>query len=139
MDAGRRLPIRSVTGGEVIVGHMTDHQPARRSRHTCEKRQWELREGIRARIGELRALLEIKKQRAEQDDDPWTRISVPILYDSAVGELNVAEEQLDHCDCPRRLTPAHLGAAQSHLDVALNLLLRLAPLGDVAARLPNLL
>ncbi|MER5213551.1 hypothetical protein ABT063_23990 [Streptomyces sp. NPDC002838] len=118
---------------------MTDHQQGRRSRKRCEKRQWELRESVRSRIGELRALLETKKQRAERDDDPLVRDAAPVLYGRAVAELDLAEERLDHCDCPRRLTPTHLASAQTHLDAALNLLLRLAPLDDVTARIPNLL
>ncbi|GAA3367603.1 hypothetical protein GCM10020367_66310 [Streptomyces sannanensis] len=118
---------------------MSDHQPKHRSLQKCEKRQWELREGIRSRIGELRALLETKKQRAEQDADPTVRAAAPTLYKSAAVELCIAEEALNHCDCPRRLASAHLAAAQTHLDAALNLLLRLAPLDDVTARIPNLL
>jgi hypothetical protein len=83
--------------------------------------------------------LETKKQRAELDEDVLARDAAPVLYKRAVAELDLAEEKLNHCDCPGRLMAAHLGAAQSHLDVALNLLLRLAPLDDIAARIPNLL
>lgn len=133
------LPTRSGSGTAVIVGSMNDHQRERRSGRKCEKRQFELREAVRSRIAELRALLETKNQRAQQDDDPLVRNAAPVLHGRAVAELDLAEERLNHCDCPRRLTPTHLAAAQSHLDAALNLLLRLAPLGDVTARIPNLL
>ncbi|NLU68295.1 hypothetical protein [Streptomyces sp. HNM0574] len=97
-----------------------------------EKGSWELREHLRARIGELEALLLARTQ------DSQATGRTRILAEKATAELAEAREVLRH-EHRRRLSPTHLMVAQTHFEAAHALLLRLLPLEDVKALLPGLM
>ncbi|MGP3979722.1 hypothetical protein [Streptomyces sp. KR80] len=103
-----------------------------------EKGAWELREGTRSRISEMRARIEATRDRATKDDDPGIRSAAPALAEQALVELGEAEQTLAHEDHPGRRVNKHLAAANVHLDVAYSLMLRMAPLADVEALMPGL-
>ncbi|GGX76542.1 hypothetical protein [Streptomyces fructofermentans] len=98
---------------------------------------WEQKEGLRARISELEAILQAATERALSDE---TRRDVARNYsDKASAELDRAKDVLGHNDHPRRRRVAHLGVAQSHVDAALNLMVWMASRDDVKALLPQML
>ncbi|GAA2708116.1 MULTISPECIES: hypothetical protein [Streptomyces] len=103
-----------------------------------EKGTWELREGARSRIGELRARVQVAKVRALDDADPGVRAAAPALADEAYAELQAAEDALGHGTHPGHRPNKHLAVANVHIDAAYSLLLRLAPLADVQALMPGL-
>ncbi|WP_037873551.1 hypothetical protein, partial [Streptomyces sp. NRRL S-37] len=86
---------------------------------TPEKGLWELRESLNSRIGELEARLRTKAERGQIPREERA------LADRAHEELRAARDTLRH-DHRRRLPAAHLAVAQTHFDVAHNLLLRLS-------------
>ncbi|GAA2773373.1 hypothetical protein [Kitasatospora cinereorecta] len=98
-----------------------------------EAGRWELREALRARITELRALLEVNRLASTQAAD-----RAKVLLDSACAELDKAESVLDHGSCPRLRWPAHLSVARTHVDMAYSLLLRMLPDPDFRAEVPGL-
>ncbi|GGP54800.1 hypothetical protein [Streptomyces abikoensis] len=103
-----------------------------------EKGTWELREGARSRIGELRARVRIAKDRALADADIEVRAAAPALADEAFAELQAAEDALSHGSHPGHRPNKHLAVANVHIDAAYGLMLRMAPLADVQALIPGL-
>lgn len=94
---------------------------------------WELREGIRARISELRGLLNDRERSAAEDGRKAD------LLKQARGELTKAEEALSREHSPRYKLASHVIVGQIHLDAAHNMLLRLSDLADVVPMLPGVL
>lgn len=103
-----------------------------------EKGPWEQKEGLRARITELKAILGAVHLRAAGDA---SRREVVELYAAKAAEsLEAAEKALGHKDHhPRRRAASHLGVAQSHVDTALNLMVWMASSEDIKAMLPQML
>jgi hypothetical protein len=112
-------------------GGATRLQGGRRT-DAAEKGQWELRESLNSRIGELEAQFRAKAERGQisPEDRP--------LAAQAHAELEAARETLRH-DHHRRLPAAHLAVAQTHFDVAHNLLLRLSSNDEISSMMPGLM
>ncbi|MFD5703807.1 hypothetical protein [Streptomyces lasiicapitis] len=98
---------------------------------------WEQKEGLRARITELEAILHAVAKSALQDDS--RRDMVENYSGKAYEELERARLALAHTEHPRMRRAAHLGAAQSHVDAALNLMVWMASGDDIKALLPQML
>lgn len=98
---------------------------------TPEKGQWELRESLSSRIGELDAQLRAKAERGQIPREDMT------LADQAREELRAARDTLRH-NHRRRLPAAHLAVAQTHYDVAHSLLLRLSSQDEITEMMPGL-
>ncbi|MEV5491670.1 hypothetical protein AB0L47_27380 [Streptomyces bobili] len=104
-----------------------------RQRRSREFGPWELREGVRSRASELRALLQ---ERME------THAEVPrvqTLAREALQELEKAREALTHREHSRYKMGSHLAVGQIHLDTAHNLLLRLSRPDEVIPMMPGVL
>ncbi|KJY19624.1 hypothetical protein ADK53_09000 [Streptomyces sp. WM6373] len=98
---------------------------------------WEQKEGLRARISELEAILDALLTRALAD--PERRDLAPAYGEKAVEGLRQARSVLEHHSHPRVRRAAHLGVAQSHVDTALNLMVWMASGEDIQALLPQML
>ncbi|MET7301669.1 hypothetical protein [Embleya sp. NPDC005575] len=94
-----------------------------------ERGQWELREGLRSRVIELEALL--KSKTAPGPLAP----SDQVLADQALESLDEAKRALGH---EHGRPAAHIAVAQTQLDVAYIILLRLLTLEDITAHLPGI-
>lgn len=94
-----------------------------------ERGQWELREAIRCRIIELEALLTAKTMGHP--------LSPPhqVMADQAFASLEEAKAALRH---KHRRPAAHIAVAQTQMDVANILLLRLSTLDEVEVQLPGI-
>ncbi|AVZ71043.1 hypothetical protein SLUN_01030 [Streptomyces lunaelactis] len=97
---------------------------------------WEQKEGLRARISELEAILDVLAQRAAAE--PEQSEVAPTFREKALHELSEARKALEHSAHPAMRGAAHLGVAQSHVDAAQNLIIWLASAADVKAMLPQL-
>lgn len=96
---------------------------------------WEQKEGLRARITELEAIVDALGTRASADPE---RQQVAENYASkARKELGEAEASL-HVQHPGRTRAAHLDVAQAHMDAALNLMVWMASAEDIKAMLPQI-
>ncbi|MEU0937499.1 hypothetical protein [Embleya sp. NPDC005971] len=100
-----------------------------RARRRHERGQWELREGLRSRVIELEALL--KSKTVPGPLDPSDRV----LADRAFASLDEAKEALAH---EHGRPAAHIAVAQTQLDLAYVILLRLLTLADITAHLPGI-
>ncbi|MFB6438073.1 hypothetical protein ACFCVY_15050 [Streptomyces sp. NPDC056411] len=98
-----------------------------------ERGPWELREGIRSRARELRALLLDRISRHEADS------RIKNLVQEALDELGKAEDALNHRAHSRYKQASHLAVGQIHVDTAHNLLLRLSGPSEVIPMMPGLL
>ncbi|MFJ9936429.1 hypothetical protein ACIRSJ_25325 [Streptomyces virginiae] len=98
---------------------------------------WEQKEGLRARIFELEAILDALLTRAMAD--PERRDLAPAYAEKAVEGLRQARSVLEHHSHPRVRRAAHLGVAQSHVDTTLNLMVWMASGDDIKALLPQML
>ncbi|MFI6585146.1 hypothetical protein [Embleya sp. NPDC050493] len=94
-----------------------------------ERGQWELREALRSRVIELEALL--KSKTAPGPLAPCDQV----LADQAFESLDEAKRALGH---EHGRPAAHIAVAQTKLDVAYIILLRLLTLQDVTAHLPGI-
>ncbi|MER7755289.1 hypothetical protein [Kitasatospora sp. NPDC097643] len=103
-------------------------------RRKPEGGRWELREALRARIAELRALIEVNRLTSS----PAADRKAEILLNAACAELAKAETVLDHGSCPRVRWPSHLAVARTHVDMAYSLLLRMLSDQDFRAEVPGL-
>ncbi|QIB45973.1 hypothetical protein [Streptomyces aureoverticillatus] len=126
------------TGGEEKapwLARVRKHMPFYSSRG--EMGPWEQKEGLRARITELEAILHAVIKSALKDDS--RREMVESYSGKAFEELERAKRALAHTEHPRMRRAAHLGAAQSHVDAALNLMVWMASGDDIKALLPQML
>lgn len=98
---------------------------------------WEHKEALRARIAELEAILEAAARRAMLDENG--RDVAETYQAKAREELGQAKSVLGHDSHPRRRRAKHLGAAQSHVDAALNLMVWMASGEDIKAMIPDML
>ncbi|MFF9492735.1 hypothetical protein [Streptomyces flaveolus] len=98
---------------------------------TPEKGLWELRENLNSRIGELEAQFRVKTERGQIGREEQA------LADQAHEELRAARNTLSH-NHRRRLPAAHLAVAQTHFDVAHNLLLRVSSTDEITSMMPGL-
>ncbi|MFD7702806.1 hypothetical protein [Streptomyces caelestis] len=98
---------------------------------TPEKGLWELRENLKSRIGELEAQFRAKVERGQIGREEQA------LADQAHEELRAARNTLSH-NHRRRLPAAHSAVAQTHFDVAHNLLLRVASMDEITSMMPDL-
>lgn len=96
---------------------------------------WEQKEGLRARITELEAIIDALSTRASVDSD--RRRVVRNYASNARRELAEAERSL-LVRQPGRRRAAHLGVAQAHMDAALNLMVWMASAEDIKAMLPQI-
>ncbi|MET9595255.1 hypothetical protein ABZY45_30690 [Streptomyces sp. NPDC006516] len=96
---------------------------------------WEQKEGLRARITELEAIIDALSTRASVDSD--RRRVVRNYASNAHRELAEAERSL-LVRQPGRRRAAHLGVAQAHMDAALNLMVWMASAEDIKAMLPQI-
>ncbi|WP_217177835.1 hypothetical protein [Streptomyces sp. AC495_CC817] len=94
---------------------------------------WELREGLRARIIELRAVLQVKIDASPDDNGVRTYSS------AALAELEKADDVLTHLRHPRWKGGAHLAVAEAYLDMAQCLALRVYSSHEIKALMPSLL
>ncbi|MFF4164748.1 hypothetical protein [Streptomyces sp. NPDC001741] len=96
---------------------------------------WEQKEGLRARITELEAIIDALSTRASVDSD--RRRVVRNYASNARRELAEAERSLLVTQ-PGKRRAAHLGVAQAHMDSALNLMVWMASAEDIKAMLPQI-
>lgn len=96
---------------------------------------WEQKEGLRARITELDAIIDALSTRASVDSD--RRRVVTNYASKARWELAEAQRSL-LVSRPGRRRAAHLGVAQAHMDAALNLMVWMASAEDIKAMLPQM-
>ncbi|MFF0088131.1 hypothetical protein ACFYR1_52390 [Streptomyces canus] len=108
----------------------------RRRWAAAELGPWEQKEGLRARIAELEAILDAVAMRAAEDSERSDL--APKYLGRAQKELEAARSALEHSAHPAIRGAAHLGVAQSHVDAAQNLIIWLASPSDVKAMLPQL-
>jgi len=108
----------------------------RRRWAAAELGPWEQKEGLRARIAELEAILDAVAMRAAAD--PGRSDVAPTYLAKARLELRKADEALSHHAHPAVRGAAHLGVAQSHLDATQNLIIWLASPEDIKAMIPQL-
>ncbi|MYS84827.1 hypothetical protein [Embleya scabrispora] len=94
-----------------------------------ERGQWELREGLRSRVIELEALL-----KSKTTPGPLTA-GDQVLADQALESLDEAKRALGH---EHGRPAAHIAVAQTQLDLAYVILLRLLTLEDITAHLPGI-
>ncbi|MFF7411196.1 hypothetical protein [Streptomyces lydicus] len=99
----------------------------------AERGPWELREGIRSRARELRALLLDRISTHSEDD------RVQNLAREALEELEKAEQAINHHEHARYKNASHLTVGQIHLDTAHNLLLRLSGPNEMVSMMPGVL
>ncbi|MFJ7777311.1 hypothetical protein [Streptomyces yangpuensis] len=118
-----------------VTGWLRVRMPFSASR--TEMGPWEQKEGLRARISELEAILEALLARASAD--PELSGPAPAYAEKAVEGLRQARSVLDHHSHPRVRRAAHLGVAQSHVDTTLNLMVWMASGDDIKALLPQML
>ncbi|MEU5508131.1 hypothetical protein [Streptomyces fungicidicus] len=104
-----------------------------RQRRSKEFGPWELREGVRSRASELRAL--VQERMDTHQDVP----RVQTLAIEAMQELDKAREALMHREHSRYKMGSHLAVGQIHLDTAQNLLLRLSRPEEVIPMMPGVL
>ncbi|MEN8652709.1 hypothetical protein ABCR94_19465 [Streptomyces sp. 21So2-11] len=104
----------------------------RRSEWKRERGPWELREEIRAKAGELRSLLEAKRDLTEQAT-PEPRL------EKALDELTAAEDAVSYKGHRRCRNGSHVAVAQIHLNTARSLWLRMTSPVEVVPYLPGLL
>lgn len=97
---------------------------------------WEQKEGLRARITELEAIIDALSIRASAD--PERRQVADNYASKARKELREAEGALIHVQHPGRRRAAHLDVAQAHMDAALNLMVWMASADDIKAMLPQI-
>ncbi|MBM7440410.1 hypothetical protein [Streptomyces sp. HB132] len=105
---------------------------------SSESGSWEHREGIQARISELRALLNDREEAHRGDDEPERGRKVKLL-EEARGELDKAEEAISPMHSPRYKNAAHVIVGRIHIDAAHNMLLRLSRKSEVLPMLPGVL
>ncbi|NUS55216.1 MAG: hypothetical protein HOV66_10220 [Streptomycetaceae bacterium] len=106
-----------------------DDPPSPRELRRRERGQWELREAIRSRIIELEALLAAKTMGRELSQ------AHQVMADQAFASLEGAKDALRH---KHGRPAAHIAVAQTHMDVANILLLRLCALNEVEVQLPGI-
>lgn len=100
--------------------------------HAEEAGPWELREGLRARISELRGLLKDRENNeASNTKDELLR--------QAREELTRAEKAISREHSPRYKLASHVVVGQIHADAAHTTLLRLSDPSDVQPMLPGVL
>ncbi|MEU5166071.1 hypothetical protein [Streptomyces mutomycini] len=109
----------------------TKYQSGRRA-GASEKGEWELREILNSRIGELEAQLRAKAERGQITREEQA------LAAEAHEALEAARGTLCHNHYPR-LPAAHLTVAQTHVDAAHNLLLRLSSNSEITSMMPGLM
>lgn len=103
----------------------------RRANKRAEIGPWELREALRSRSCELRAILEDRKDRHKDD------ARVNRLANEALEELKKADAALTH-EHFRYKMGAHIAVGQIHVDTAHNLLVRLSAPGEIIAMMPGI-
>lgn len=101
-------------------------------RFTTRRRQWELKEAILSRAAEMRVLVKIR------DDPDGSHDSKEEIKAAALKELDHAEEKLRSVNPNGKNLGMTLAVAQTHLDTAHSLLLRLTPVSELEALLPGL-
>lgn len=97
-----------------------------------ESGPWELREGIRARVSELRGLLNDRQERNAQGQKSQ-------LFEQARQELEKAEHAVSPHHSARYKRASHVVVGRIHVDAAHNMLLRLSEPEDVVPLLPGVL
>ncbi|MFE7941964.1 hypothetical protein ACFU46_32095 [Streptomyces griseoincarnatus] len=103
-----------------------------------ESGPWEHREGIRARISELRALLN-DRERAHREVGQPERTRKTELLQEAQAELEKAERAISPEHSPRYKRAAHVIVGRIHIDAAHNMLLRVSEGIEVLPLLPGVL
>ncbi|MEU3189608.1 hypothetical protein ABZ686_02955 [Streptomyces sp. NPDC006992] len=103
----------------------------------AEAGSWELRESIRARVSELRAILDDREAADAEAADPESKKGK--LLADAREELQLAEEKISEHHSGRYKNASHVIVGQIHLDAAHNILLRLSELHDLVPMLPGAL
>ncbi|MCF6523095.1 hypothetical protein [Streptomyces sp. JJ36] len=99
-----------------------------------ESGPWELREGIRARVSELRGLLDDRQREFAKEEGDGRKAD---LLTQAREELDRAEEAVSPDHSSRYKLASHVVVGQIHIDAAHNTLLRLSKPRDVVSMLPS--
>ncbi|MDQ0791761.1 hypothetical protein [Streptomyces sp. B1I3] len=107
--------------------------PSRQYKLAWGKGRWELREVLRSRVAEMRVLVSTRV------DPGGDRAAGQKIKEAALGELDQADDALNHSTNSWRIPGSSLAVAQAHLDMAHSLMLRLASSVEVRALLPGLL
>ncbi|MDF6023103.1 hypothetical protein [Streptomyces sp. JH34] len=105
---------------------------------SVESGSWEHREGIQARISELRALLNDREEAHREEEEP-ERGRKEKLFEEAHAELNKAEDAISPNHSSRYKNAAHVIVGRIHIDAAHNILLRLSKDSEVLPLLPGVL
>ncbi|MFD7969268.1 SPFH domain-containing protein [Streptomyces clavifer] len=105
---------------------------------TSESGSWEHREGIQARISELRALLNDREEAYREEEGP-ERGRKEKLLEEARGELEKAEDAISPDHSPRYKNAAHVIVGRIHIDAAHNILLRSSKNSEALPMLPGVL
>ncbi len=120
-----------ISGTNSGMGNDRGLSTSRRARRKSEAGGWELREGIRARIAELQVRA---REKQDEADNPREQT----LAEAVMHELAAAEDVLGHV-CPLWRRTTHLAVAQTHVDMAQCILLRLMTQAELLASMPGLL
>ncbi|MFB6768189.1 hypothetical protein [Streptomyces sp. NPDC056337] len=103
-----------------------------------ESGPWEHREGIQARISELRALLN-DREEAHREGAPAEHRRKAELLKQAKEELEKAEKAISPEHSPQYKRAAHVIVGRIHIDAAHNILLRSSEKFEVLPLLPGVL